>query len=74
MQTRRMSEIAGQSTWVVVIETGDEAMDCLKRFAIAENLDSASFTAIGAFKRATLAYFDWEQKTYLPIPLPGYQR
>lgn len=69
MRTRRMSELAGQATWVVVLETGDEAMDCLKRFAAEERLDSASFTAIGAFERATLAYFDWEQKEYLPIPV-----
>ncbi len=64
-----MHEIAGQATWVVVLETGDEAMDCLKRFADEEGLDSATFTAIGAFQRATLAYFDWEQREYLPVPV-----
>lgn len=59
MKTRRMSEALGQSTWVVVMETGDEAMTCLNRLARDRRLDSASFTAIGAFQRATLAYFDW---------------
>jgi predicted DNA-binding protein with PD1-like motif len=67
MRTKRMHEISGQATWVVVLETGDEAMVCLKRFAEDESLDSASFTAIGAFERGTLAYFDWERKEYLPI-------
>ncbi len=69
MRTRRMSEIAGQATWVVVLETGDEAMTCLRRFATDEGLDSASFKAIGAFERSRLAYFDWEKKEYLPIPV-----
>ncbi|MDC9826279.1 DNA-binding protein [Devosia sp. ZB163] len=69
MRTRRMHEVSGHATWVVVLETGDEAMACLKRFAIEEGLDSTSLTAIGAFERATLAYFDWERKEYLPIPV-----
>ena len=69
MRTRRMNLIGGQTTWVVVLETGDEAIDCLKRFADEEGLDSANFSAIGAFQRAELAFFDWEQKEYLPIPV-----
>ena len=69
MQTRRIHEVAGQATWVMVLETGDEAIDCLTRFAGEAGLDAASFTAIGAFERATLAFFDWELKEYLPIPV-----
>ena len=69
MQTRRIHEIAGQATWVMVLETGDEAMACLAQFAADEGLDAASFTAIGAFERATLAFFDWELKKYQPIPV-----
>jgi hypothetical protein len=62
-----MNEVSGQATWVIVLETGDEAVECLRRFAEEQFLDSASFTAIGAFQDATLAYFDWEQREYLPI-------
>lgn len=69
MRTRRMHEVTGQATWVIVLETGDEAMACIKQVAEAEGLDSASFSAIGAFQRATLAFFDWERKEYLPIPV-----
>lgn len=69
MRIRRLHEAAGQATWVVVLETGDEAMECLRRFAEEERLDAASFSAIGAFERATLAFFDWERKEYLPIPV-----
>ena len=67
MRTRRMHEITGQATWVIVLETGDEAMTALSAFAAEAGLDSASFTAIGAFERAVLAFFDWEGKEYLPI-------
>jgi predicted DNA-binding protein with PD1-like motif len=62
-----MHEITGQATWVIVLETGDEAMTALSAFAAEAGLDSASFTAIGAFERAVLAFFDWERKEYLPI-------
>jgi hypothetical protein len=65
-----MHDANGQQTFVVILETGDEAMECLKAFAIERALDSASFKAIGAFEEATLAYFDWERKRYLPIPVP----
>jgi predicted DNA-binding protein with PD1-like motif len=30
---------------------------------------AASFVALGAFKRATIAYFDFVQKKYKPIPI-----
>lgn len=69
MQTRRLHESAGQATWVLVLETGDEAIDCLRRFATDEGIDAASFKAIGAFERATLSFFAWETRDYLPIPV-----
>lgn len=51
-------------TWAVVLETGDEAGACLLEFARAQQLSAAHFTAIGAFQRAVLAYFDWDTKDY----------
>lgn len=69
MQARQMGEGNGVETHVIILETGDEAMECLKLYAVQHNLDSASFSAIGAFERATLAYFDWEKREYLPIPV-----
>lgn len=69
MQVRRIEQADGFVTFVVILETGDEVMACLKRFAVENGLDSASFKAIGAFERAVLAYFDWERKEYLPIPV-----
>lgn len=69
MRSRLLNEVAGQQTYAIILETGDEAMDCLRRFAGEAELDAASFKAIGAFERAELAFFDWERKVYLPIPV-----
>jgi uncharacterized protein len=32
-------------------------------------MKAAHFTALGAFRSATLAYFDWEKKEYVEIPV-----
>jgi predicted DNA-binding protein with PD1-like motif len=69
MRERLIHESGGQRTFAIVLESGDEVMSCLKRFVEAKNLDAAQFSAIGAFSKADLAYFDWEQKKYLPNPV-----
>ena len=69
MRSERIQTGAGQDTFVIILEAGDETMDCLRRFAAEEGIDAASFKAIGAFATATLAFFDWETKEYLPIPV-----
>ncbi len=69
MRTKLLHDAEGAKTWAVILETGDETMECLKRFATEHGLDSASLKAIGAFERAELAYFDWEQKDYIKIPV-----
>jgi predicted DNA-binding protein with PD1-like motif len=69
MQSKLLHEDGGQRTFAVVLRTGDEAMRCLQEFAVKERISAAQLTAIGAFRAARLAYFDWEQKEYLPIPV-----
>lgn len=59
----------GQRTYVVVLETGDEVMASLKQVAEDERLSAAQITAIGAFSRALITYFDWERKEYDRIPV-----
>jgi uncharacterized protein len=46
-------------------------MACLATFAQRERLSAARFTAIGAFSRAALGYFDWERKDHLRTPIEG---
>jgi predicted DNA-binding protein with PD1-like motif len=60
---------ACERTWALVFETGDEVVSTLEGFARECGLEAARFTAIGAFRDATLGYFDWEKKAYERIPI-----
>jgi predicted DNA-binding protein with PD1-like motif len=68
MRTKVLGE--GESrTIALVFEPDDEVVSTLEHFAQERGLDAAHFTAIGAFSRALLGYFSWEQKEYLKIPV-----
>jgi predicted DNA-binding protein with PD1-like motif len=69
MQTKLLAETGGQRTFAVILETGEEVMASLQRFADREGLTAAQFSAIGAFSDAVLTYFDWERKAYLKNPV-----
>ncbi len=56
-------------TYVVVCDPGDEAVAALAQFARAERLEAAQVTAIGAFERATVGWFDRAAKQYRSIPV-----
>lgn len=71
MRHKLLNEHQGLRTFAVIFETGDEPMSGLVDFAKSMDLRGARITAIGAFKEATLAYFDWEKKEYLDIPVGG---
>jgi predicted DNA-binding protein with PD1-like motif len=68
MQTKLIGE-DGERTYAVIFDTGDEAMAGLEGFAGKEGLAGAHFTAIGAFSRVTLGYFELDKKDYKKIPL-----
>lgn len=68
MKTKQLAT-GGVTQHALIFETGDEVMAGLKDFARRENVRAARFTAIGAFQSATLAYFDWETKDYVKIPV-----
>jgi uncharacterized protein len=69
MRSKLLDQSNGQKIFAVILQAGDEVKDALMQFAIAEHVTAASFTAIGAFERATLAYFDVERKEYRPISI-----
>jgi len=69
MRSKLLDESHGRRTFALVFDTGDEAMAGLSRFAREQRLTAAQFTAIGAFSRATAAYFDWDAKQYHKIPV-----
>jgi predicted DNA-binding protein with PD1-like motif len=54
---------------VVVLESGDEVVESLQKFAASQGLFAAQLTAVGAFESAVLLYFDWDRKDYLRIPV-----
>jgi predicted DNA-binding protein with PD1-like motif len=67
MNFRLVSENAGQRTYVVVLDAGEEAFAAITGFAGRENLRGASVTALGAFERATVGWFDVAAKSYREI-------
>ena len=69
MHTKVIHDADGERTFAIVLEEGDEVLGCLNQFAAANALQAASFNAIGALSSATLAFFDWDRKEYLPIPV-----
>ncbi|HSN19218.1 MAG TPA: PPC domain-containing DNA-binding protein [Usitatibacter sp.] len=48
----------------LVFDSGEEPVAALTEFAKDHGFHAASFTAIGAFREATLGYFDRERKDY----------
>jgi hypothetical protein len=69
MRSKIIHEFAGQRTFALIFDTGDEVMQTLQHFAEENRLLGSHFTAIGAFSEATLAYFDWQKKKYIDIPV-----
>jgi len=59
----------GEKIYAIVFDKGDECMAGLLQFAKEKGLDSAELTAVGAFSRATLGYFDRHKKEYQKIPI-----
>jgi uncharacterized protein len=69
MQSKLLHQENGKRTFAVILQKGDEAMRCLQEFAVRERLGASQITAIGALSGARLAFFDWDTKRYLPIPV-----
>jgi predicted DNA-binding protein with PD1-like motif len=64
MKTALLHEVDGLRTIALVLEQGEEAAATLVSFAVEHRLGTSHFTAIGAFSRAVVAYFDWSTKRY----------
>lgn len=69
MKSKLLHEDDGQRTFLAVLETGDEVVASLNALARERSLSAAQITAIGALSDAVVAYFDWETKKYLEIPI-----
>ena len=69
MQSKLVAESAGQRTFVLVLDPGEEAFSTISDFAGKQQLGAASLTALGAFSTATVGWFDLAGKTYVKIPV-----
>jgi predicted DNA-binding protein with PD1-like motif len=69
MKSRLVNEVGGLRTFVIVLDPGEEAFAELTGFAVDQKVEGASLTAIGAFERATVGWFDLDAKTYRKIPV-----
>jgi predicted DNA-binding protein with PD1-like motif len=56
-------------TFVVVFDPMDEVMEGLAEFCKSAGVTAASFTAIGAFSRAVVGYFEIDARDYKKIPV-----
>jgi predicted DNA-binding protein with PD1-like motif len=69
MKHKLLASDAGERTFILVLEEGDEAFKCITGFAEKEGITAASVSAIGAFRSATIALFEYETKNYSRIPV-----
>lgn len=60
---------ADERSYALIFDTGDEVIAGLESFAREHAISASHFTAIGAFQRATLGYFDWSRKDYERIEI-----
>jgi hypothetical protein len=69
MKSKCVAQEANQRTLVLILASGEEAFASISRFAEQEKLDGAALTALGAFERAKLGWFDPKEKKYHSIPV-----
>jgi predicted DNA-binding protein with PD1-like motif len=67
MKQKLLASDAGERTFILVLDEGDEAFRCITDFAEREDVTAASITAIGAFRSAMIAFFEFETRHYRKI-------
>ena len=67
MKSKLVSKPGETRVWIAVLEMGEEAKAQITALAKQEGIENASFVALGAFEKATIAYFDWQKKKYQNI-------
>jgi len=67
MKSKLVSDQPGAQVHVVILDSGEEAFAALTKFAKEAKISAASLTAIGAFEKATVGWFDFVSKSYRKI-------
>lgn len=60
-----------ERTYALVLDTGEEVMAALERFATEHALTASRVSAIGAVQDAELGFFEIERRDYHRIPVQG---
>ncbi len=63
----KLIESGQETAYVAVLDPGEEAFAVLSEFASEQELTAAQVTAVGAFERATVGWFDRSARKYQPI-------
>jgi len=58
-----------EKTFVLVMDEDDEPMKELRGFAENENITAGRFTAVGAFRKVVIGYYEMERRQYKKISL-----
>ncbi len=69
MKSRLLDEHAGERTFVLAYETGDEVMEPLADFVRENDISAARLSGIGACQSVLLGYFNWDASDYEQIPI-----
>ncbi|MHC1946368.1 DNA-binding protein [Bradyrhizobium sp. UFLA06-06] len=69
MKSKLVSDAPSAQVHVVVLDSGEEAFGALTKFANDAKVTAASLSAIGAFERATVGWFDFASKSYRKIEI-----
>jgi predicted DNA-binding protein with PD1-like motif len=67
MKNKLVSNDPDARIHVVILDSGEEAFAALTRFANEAKITAASVTAIGAFEKAAVGWFDFGSKSYKKI-------
>src|SRR5204863_3765840 len=67
MKSKRIGTDEQAQVHVIILDSGEEAFAALTRFANESGISAASLSAIGAFERATVGWFDIDSKSYRKI-------
>lgn len=67
MRSKLISENAGDRTYLLSFDIGDEVLESLTAFAREWQIGAARIMAIGGFSQATLGYFELDRRDYKPI-------
>ena len=69
MQSKLLHEHDGRRIFALILDSGDEVLSSIQKFADQNAIAAAQMSAIGALSDVVLRYFDWATKEYQDIPV-----